>query len=322
MWQVPYKTLRLLGALGVVVWLAGCAQSVAPTVHTPVAPATPFYAPQFVAEYRADNPLVGHFYHPERGEFYSWQQVMEMLPESGWVLLGEQHDHPDHHAMQVGLLQALADQRLLGNVAMEMLAVNQQPRLDSLMMRRDVLPSELEWNVGWPWENYQQQVAVALMWANRVLAGDLADDQKAATRRDNVIIPHYSPEHTDFLANLVVTSHCNLFPADRAGPMVKMQLARDQFMARQMNRYPVTDKVSVFIAGSGHVRADYGAPLWLADDLPRLTILLQAVGAETDARSYANERVMGKYPADLIYFVPAMPARDYCAELLESMRGG
>ena len=315
-----YKPLTI-GVFALLLVACSTSQSVR-NANIPPAAEAPFYAGDFIADQQLDNPLIGHFWSPATEQFYSWEQVLTMLPEGGWVMLGEQHDHPDHHVFQAEFLQALADERVLGNVAMEMLAVDQQRALDSSMMRRDLLPYELNWNPGWPWEHYQAQVHIALMWANRVLAGDLAEEQKDATRRDIVEIPHYSPAHSEFLLDLVVTSHCNLFPADMAAPMLKMQLARDQFMARQMNRNVLADKVSVFIAGGGHVRADYGAPLWLNAEVPRLTIMLQAVGSEHDASTYLQDRVEGRLPADLIYFVPAVEERDYCAEFLETMRGG
>lgn len=42
------------------------------------------------------------------------QQLAERLAQAPRVLVGEQHDNPDHHALQLWLLQVLADQRAQG----------------------------------------------------------------------------------------------------------------------------------------------------------------------------------------------------------------
>ncbi|MCL4410377.1 MAG: ChaN family lipoprotein [Gammaproteobacteria bacterium] len=274
------------------------------------------------AELHHEHPLVGKLWRVTDETFVTWDELRQALPRSGWLLLGEQHDHPDHHQLQRWFIERLASGDNLGNVAMEMISSDQQEAIDQWQGSFDeLLPADLQWpERGWPWGHYAQQVTAALRFADRLLAADLSIAEKQSVRADSDQIERLSTSHTEFLAELVVTSHCNLFPSDRADPMVAMQIARDQFMAQQLQRHSVAQKVSVFIAGAGHVRADYGVPVWLPEELPHTTLILQAVSVEEDPREYLNERHNGKQPSDYILFVPALPERDYCAELLEQMQ--
>lgn len=289
--------------------LSGCASS---------AEQSPFTAMEYSAIEYADNELTGQFWSPAEQQLVSWNEVINRLPSDGWLLLGEQHDHPDHHRIQALFIQFLAEQGELGTVAMEMIATDQQRAVDTVF-RSDAEPTAeaLNWQSGWPWEHYQAQVRVALLNAERVVAGDLSDSQKAAVRAEPEQIEAYNDEHTQYLAQLIVDSHCGMFGPEQALPAVSMQIARDQFMASQLAQYAVDGKTGVFIAGSGHVRADYGVPLWLPEDLPVLSIIIQAVGESTDPNDYLSQRFAQHSPADLVLFVPALPYRDYCAELME-----
>ena len=49
------------------------------------------------------------------------EQLVQRLAAAPRVLVGEQHDNPDHHVVQRWLLQALATQRPQGSLLLEML---------------------------------------------------------------------------------------------------------------------------------------------------------------------------------------------------------
>ncbi|WP_113906321.1 ChaN family lipoprotein [Aliidiomarina celeris] len=256
-----------------------------------------------------NNALVGKFWSPATEEFVPWREVAHYLPRGGWVMLGEQHDHPDHHLVQSYFIYYLAERGLLGHVAMEMVAANQQAAINAYQGTPErVTPQDLDWpSQGWPWERYENQVKAALELSPKLIFGDLSDAQKNAIKHNNEAIAHYSEAHTEQLADLIVASHCNMFSAERALPMVDMQIARDQIMAQQMIAYALPDQVGVFIAGSGHVRTDLGAPLWMADNVPVRTIILVGVSESEDPKAYQQGS------ADLLFFVPGIEQVDYCA---------
>lgn len=271
----------------------------------------------FAGTEHKENQLIGRFWSPVTKEFYAWSDVTKHMPRGGWLMLGEQHDHPDHHQIETFFTYFLAGQGILGHVVMEMVSVDQQYAIDRTTRAIENLrPQDIDWpEKGWPWPSYEQQVKTAMRLSKGLKAGDLSEMQKQNVRDAGNAIAHYSTEHSQYLAELIETSHCGMFSAEQAMPMVNMQIARDQLMAQQLTAYALADKVGVFIAGAGHVRADYGAPLWLADDVPVRTLLLVGVGESENPEDYFEHTFEGRNPAQLVFFVPGMKQVDYCARL-------
>lgn len=284
----------------------------------PVTPAA-VAMPPWQAPERQQHPLVGTLYQLSTAQQISPGAVLAKLPAGSWLLLGEQHDHPDHHQLQLWVLQRLAAEQRLGAVAMEMLNTEQQVALDTQLGQGvQSTPAALDWpERGWPFANYQAQVQFALDHASRVVAADFSDSEKTALRQNTGSVTEYSAEHTGYLAELIVKSHCGMFTAERAKPAARMQIARDQQMARQMLANSQADKVNVLVAGGQHVRKDIGVPLWLAEQ-PTLSVLMVSVAESTDPADYLPKAFLenaGATPAiDLLWFVPAIPLVDYCAE--------
>lgn len=266
------------------------------------------------------NRLVGRFWSPFTKEFVAWPDIANHMPRGGWLMVGEQHDHPDHHQMETFLTYFLAGEGVLGHVIMEMVTADQQYAIDQANRTHRSLDtlqaSDLNWpDKGWPWARYEQQIKAALRLSKGLKAGDLTAAQKDSVRATGGAIAHYSNEHTQYLAELIEASHCGMFSAEQAMPMVNMQIARDQVMAQQMVAYALPNKVGLLIAGSGHVRADYGAPLWLVDDVPVRTLLLVGVGASENPADYVQDTLNGQPAAQLVFFVPGIKQVDYCAQL-------
>ena len=53
------------------------------------------------------HELIGRIWDSRRGQFVTDTELWDTLLESSYVLLGEKHDNPDHHALQLRVLQAL-----------------------------------------------------------------------------------------------------------------------------------------------------------------------------------------------------------------------
>lgn len=308
--------LRLAALAGGLLAISGCNL----LMKTQPAAAIALPVPQWQAPERQQHPLVGTLYQISSAQPVSASTVLAELQAGSWLLLGEQHDHPDHHQLQLWVLQQLAAAQRLGAVAMEMLNTEQQTALDAQLTRgAQSTTSELQWpERAWPFANYQAQVRFALDHASRVVAADFSDSEKTALRQNTGAVTEYSAEHTGYLAELIVKSHCGMFTAERAKPAARMQIARDQQMAKQMLANTQNDKVNVLIAGAQHVRNDIGVPLWL-EGQPVLSILLISVAESTTPQDYLPKALTADSPAsavaDLLWFVPAIPAVDYCAQL-------
>jgi len=269
--------VKILSAIVLVLVVSSCAQTGDPEqmVNAPG-------ELEFAAPLHRDHPLVGQFWSPVSEEFVSWQEVDRYLPAGGWLMVGEQHDHPDHHLLERFFIEYLGRQGRLGSVALE-------------IPREDLQRAATRYHV-------------------TAIAVDLGESARAKIRRSEREVAHFSQAHSDYLAKLIVDSHCGMFGADRAQPFVDVQIARDQHMAIQLMENTVPSAVSVFIGGSGHVRNDYGIPIWLADELNVRTLVLVQVNENTDPRSYLADRLDSQAPAQLLFFVPAIEPVDYCAQ--------
>src|SRR3989442_535999 len=55
------------------------------------------------------HPLVGRIWDVKAGAFISEATLVSRLAGNRFVILGERHDNPDHHALQAKLVRALDD---------------------------------------------------------------------------------------------------------------------------------------------------------------------------------------------------------------------
>ena len=259
--------------------------------------------------------LEGRLWDLRAERFVSIDTLFERLPPGGWLLLGEQHDHPEHHAIQADWIERLATRDQLGPVAMEMLQQSQQPLLDDARGRgQNVTPEALNWQPGWDWALYEPVVRAALDHAPALVATDLSRDQQRQAYTAGAPEGELEPGHSDFMRDLLYDSHCGQLPASSLDGMRQVQLARDQAMATRLREYSAPDQTGVMITGSIHARLDLGIPRWLKR--PAVSVLMIAVEPDkTSPQDYRPEG-LGTHPvADYLLFTSALPARDYCAEL-------
>jgi uncharacterized iron-regulated protein len=105
-------------------------------------------------------------------------------------------------------------------------------------------------------------------------------------------------------------SHCGLLPESQIAPMTRIQIARDQAMAKAAAQAVIPGKTVLLVAGNGHVRPDLGVPLHLPSTVDHKVVMAQA-GTLKDA---------GAPPADAVWQTPALPPRDHCAELKQQLK--
>lgn len=265
--------------------------------------------------YADENPLVGKLWSPAQQRFVDWPEVYAALPKGGWLLIGEQHDNPDHHHFQAELISALGQQKRLGHVALEMASSDRQPKFDRLF--RDgsrPTPEALDWQDGWPWSLYQAPVEAAFKWSRGVLAADINRETMSQVYRDKAPDGELEPAHADFMRDLLFESHCGQLPRSQLDPMRQVQLARDQSIARVLRNHTEAGRTGILLTGSIHARKDLGVPRWL-DTTASITLLLQAVDESDKPQSYEPESFGNIATVDLILFTPARENPDYCAEL-------
>lgn len=247
------------------------------------------------------------------GQALSPEELVIRLSRAPRVIVGEQHDHPEHHALQLWLLQALATQRAQGSLLLEMLTPDQQPRVDSLRQHRatqglpDDLPGVLAWSPGWDWALYGPVVRYALLQPYPVLAANLDNFEVRSIYRQ---APALSGEHSnaasvrDELLQQIRDSHCGLLPESQMPAMLAVQQQRDRRMAERLLAAPTP---ALLFAGAFHARKDVGLPVHLLDldsSNGAVVLMLAQKGKQVPLQS-----------ADYVWYSAQLPDKDYCAQM-------
>ena len=137
--------------------------------------------PEWISPEGQDDPHVGKVLDTANGIWLTPNLLVESLVSAPHVMVGEKHDNPDHHRLQLWLLESLQAHRPQGSLVMEMLGPSQQAAVDRLQGETtfdpDALPDALEWNPGWDWALYGPLVQWGLTNPQRLLAANLAEDE-------------------------------------------------------------------------------------------------------------------------------------------------
>jgi len=251
---------------------------------------------------------LGHIIDLASGQAISPEQLVQRLAGAPRVLVGEKHDNPDHHALQLWLLRALQGQRVQGSLLLEMLQPEQQALVDKVQgqpLPAD-LPKALAWQEGWDWQLYGPIVREALQQRVPLLAANLSPgEMRQAYRRPASLTGERSnaPAVKAALLEQVRAGHCGMLPESQLPAMLAVQQQRDRRMAERLLSAP---QPALLFAGAYHVRKDLGIPLHLADlgaSGESEVLLLAEVGEQVEPGE-----------ADYVWYTAATPAQDYCAQ--------
>lgn len=259
--------------------------------------------------------------HPELGQIVELRtgarltpaQLLARLAAAPKVLVGERHDNPDHHALQLWLLRALAAQRPQGSLLLEMLTPDQQVKVEQVRAAiaagqapPDMLGA-LNWQPGWAWSLYGPLVQHALRQPYPLLAANL---ERREVMQIYAEVPQLLGQAStaqpvrEALLKQIRQSHCNLLPESQLPAMLAVQQQRDRRMAEALLAAP---EPSLLFAGAFHVRRELGVPLHLQDlgvAEGVQVLILAEVGSQVAAES-----------ADYVWYTPAQPEQDHCAKL-------
>ncbi|MEG0886386.1 MAG: ChaN family lipoprotein, partial [Janthinobacterium sp.] len=201
------------------------------------------------------------------GQAISPEQLVQRLAVAPRVLVGEKHDNPDHHALQLWLLRALQAQRPQSSLLLEMLQPEQQPLVDKVQGQPVLadLPKVLAWQEGWDWQLYGPIVREALQQRVPLLAANLSPSEMRQAYRQPASLKgerSNSPAVKAALLEQVRAGHCGMLPESQLPAMLAVQQQRDRRMAERLLSAP---QPALLLAGAYHVRKDLGIPLHLAD---------------------------------------------------------
>lgn len=264
---------------------------------------------------RPGPPERGRWLDAVSGEALSTDQAWQRWRDCDVLLLGEHHDHPQHHAWRGEWLA-----RLPGAIVV----AEHLPSGARVTWGGDLLASLTTAGFeaqAWRWPLHQGlfeplQAAGLALWGGNASR----ETVRAVARQGVAALPaelsaalagtDLSPAAQASLEADLQRGHCGQLPVARLPGMRWAQRARDAAMgqallaARQAGGRP-----AVLVAGNGHVRRDWGVAQWLAARQPGLRVL--SVGLLEEGEPTRD-------PAhDLLWISPAMPRRpDPCATLV------
>ena len=267
--------------------------------------------PEWQSPQGREHAELGAIVDLRSGERLTPAQLLERLADAPRLLVGEQHDNPDHHALQLWLLQALAAQREQGSLLLEMLAPDQQGRVDAVRAQLaageqiEDLPAALNWHKGWDWTLYGPLLRHALTQPYPVLAANLDRAEILKVYRQRPVLSGVASTAEAVREPLLAQirdAHCGKLPESQLPAMLAVQQQRDRRMAEALLAAPAP---SMLLAGAYHVRRDLGVPVHLRDlgePSGSLVLMLAEVGNPISAAA-----------ADFVWYTAAQPEQDHCA---------
>ncbi len=316
--------LALIPRLGLGLLLAGLALAVGCTGLSP----SP--SPQPLAP--------GDYLAPPDPTPLSQEELRRRLAQARVVLVGERHDHPGHHAIQLELLRRLADQGPLV-LGVEWLTQEAQPACDALSRGQisvEQFRDRVHWEEAWgyPWKMFapifaevraRKLTLVALNAPLEVVRqvakgglNSLSPAQRAAIAPAlDLDDPAYRRQMAgQFAFHRVKDPQAqeNFFAA---------QVVRDETMAHNLAQrlvpWPDGHKRGLVLAGAGHLAGDMGLPPRITRRLPGVKLLLVLPVSSQGAQAMAAQ----KGAADLLAVsTPAPPPPPRLGLLLKVVNGG
>lgn len=241
------------------------------------------------------------------------ETLLAPLVSSQVLLIGEQHDAPDHQQWQQRIVQHLAERSQLAALVLEM--APRGGRTDGLpptATEADVRTA-LQWNErAWPWTAYGPAVMTAVRAGVPVRGGNLPYEHMRERMRDAALDARLPAPALQRQQQLIREGHCQLLPEGQIAPMTRIQIARDLSMAQTLQAARPearAGQVVVLISGSVHADRQLGVPQHLPAGTRSASLRLQAGERGIEGESF-----------DQVLTTPAVAPVDHCAGLAEQFR--
>lgn len=278
-----------------------------------------------------DHALVGRIYSVADDRFIESAELVARLRQAAVLMLGEKHDNPDHHVLQLAVLKLLQGDEGLGSISFEMLDASQADSVAQLnagvSVVQESLAEFLSWDEeGWDWEFYGPLVGLAASNGIPIVAGNISRQQMSEVYRTDPAEFPVAPLSAAALAQLnqdIDDGHCGMLPESQFPAMLQVQQARDRAMAEAVASVD-TDGKRVLIAGNYHARRDLGVLNYLPSELGQSTLSLSfiEVSPESELATDYVEATAGVMSHDFLWFTPALSNEDYCDSLRQPESAG
>ncbi len=242
-----------------------------------------------------------------------WRLQIQSLSNSELVLLGEQHDAPEHQELARLSVKSLASKQKLSALLLEMVDSGLTTEGLPIASSESLVRERLQWNdSGWPWSQYGPIVMQAVRLGVPVIGANLPRSDMGGVMADaswdNKVPSAVLSAHRESM----IQGHCGLLPASQVPAMARIQIARDARMAQTAQQQMRKGKTVLLLAGAEHVKKDRGIPLLLdASAANKVSVVWM------QAATRANQDLPS---ADIQWLTPPIAPKDYCAELAKSIK--
>ena len=278
--------------------------------------------PEWVSPRLREHPLAGVIVNAQ-GENVPESELLSALASARFAFIGEKHDNPDHHQIELRLIKHRLASQAGSAVVFEMLDDAQRPALGSLAAT-DTL-EQIQQKLTWPAKGWDFAVYGPLFQAasteGKLVAGNVgrkfigevyAKGEAALTAEPRFsTVPSATEQTRAHFLERIFEAHCAMAPRETLGPMVAIQLAKDASMASAM----ADSAPALLIAGGEHARSDTGVPSHLHSRDPQASRVVIQLVEVTEGETNAKPVVDASGPADFYWFTPATEIRDNCADV-------
>lgn len=232
----------------------------------------------------------GEIINLKTGQRLTALQLLEQLSASSRLIVGEKHDNPYHHQIELWLTRQLAGQRPQGAVLLEMLSPDQQKKVDSVktwlqgkpVVRAERISSLIAWQASWDWEMYGE-LAISLMqspyplWSANLSKAEVTAIYQQQTGTRGVYASQ--PAVIAKIEQVIREMHDGQIETAQLLSMVAIQQQRDRRMAERLLAAPAP---ALLIAGGYHAAKDMGVPVHMQDlaSAEPTVLMLAEQGAE------------------------------------------
>ncbi|WP_395317558.1 ChaN family lipoprotein [Variovorax sp. UC74_104] len=233
------------------------------------------------------------------------------------LLIGEQHDAPEHHVIEREAVEALAARGHLAALALEMAEEGRSTAQLAPTATEAQVQAALDWSdKAWPWASYGPAVMAAVRAGVPVVGANLPRSRMKNAMADVSLDVQLNGEAFTAQQDAVRDGHCRMLPESQIVPMTRIQVGRDRAMAQAIVKARKPGQTVLLIAGAGHVVRTLGVPQHLPDDVKIATVRLLAAPASAAGPKTGPQT--GDY--DRIWRTPPLPEKDYCAEFTRQAR--
>lgn len=242
-----------------------------------------------------------------------WRAQVNALPNAELILLGEQHDAPEHQELARLSVEALASKQALSALVLEMADAGVSTEGMPTEASEAAVRARLKWNdAGWPWSRYGPVVMEAVRARVPVVGSNLPRSAMAAVMKEDALDGKVPSAVLAGHRERMIEGHCGLLPESQVPAMARIQIARDERMAQIASTWMRSGKSVLLLAGAEHVKKDRGIPL-LLDTKSKGKVTVIWMQANTAVK---KEPVL----ADLNWQTPPIPPKDYCGDMKKSMQ--